>query len=368
MSDEYTEVEVISWGSRIGSSCMGLFLGILLFFASFFILYWNEGRVDFSQIASTAVEISATTPNPAAQGKLVSTTGSLTSNERLGDDLFLNPGLYIAVDRTVEMFAWEETSQTDTKRNVGGSETRVTTYSYSQDWTNTPSDSSSFNKPEGHQNPPKPLDDYSSRVSQAQVGIYSLDIPDINLPNFNSLALNPQNITVRDRFQLMGNYLYKGRGTIDSPEVGDLRIEYSVIPQGITVTALGKLESNNQIVPYFHQRNHRFYRLFTGTRDEAVSLLSNEYVIWTWVLRLVGFLIMWIGLLLAAAPISVILDFLPFLGSISRGITGTSTFIIAFVLSSMTILGSMLLHNLVALAIAVVVTIGVTAVLRLFKR
>ncbi|MGK7876576.1 MAG: TMEM43 family protein [Xenococcaceae cyanobacterium] len=368
MSDEYTEVEVVSWGSRIGSSCMGLVLGLILFFASFVVLYWNEGRVDFSQVANTAVEISATSPNTAAQGKLISTTGSLTSPQVLGDNLFLNPGKYIAVRRDVEMFAWEEEQKTETKKNVGGSETRTTTYSYSKKWVDTPEESSDFKISEGHYNPPKSIKDLTNRVSQAKVGIYSLDIKNIDLPQLNQVQLNRQNITLKDGVSQAGNYLFKGNGTMGNPEVGDLRLQYFVLPNGTNVTVFGKLESNNRITPYFYQDNQRLYRIFAGSREQAISTLKTEHKIWTWVLRLVGFLMMWIGLALALEPISVILDFLPFLGSITRGITGASTFIIAFVLSSITILVSMLLHNIVALAIAVVVAIGVGIALRKMKQ
>ncbi len=70
------------------------------------------------------------------------------------------------------------------------------------------------------------------------------------------------------------------------------------------------------------------------------------------------------GLALALEPISVILDFLPFLGSITRGITTASTFIIALVMSSVTILVSILLHNLLLLAIAILVAFGLRIVLR----
>lgn len=364
MSDEYTEVKVVGWGSRISSSCMGLVLGLILFFASFFVLHWNEGRVDFSQIANTAVEISATSPHTAAQGKLVSTTGSLTSTQLLGDNLFLKSGKYIAIRRDVEMFAWDENKRTETQKNVGGSETRTTTYTYTKEWVDKPDNSSSFKSPEGHYNPPKSLPNFTGRVSEAKVGIYSLDLKNIDLPTWQRLQLNQQNITLQGGFSLVGNYLFKGNGTLENPQVGDLRLQYFVLPNGMNVTVFGKLESNNRITPYFYQDQHRLYRIFTGNREQATSQMKTESQILTWVLRLVGFVMMWIGLALALEPISVILDFLPFLGSITRGITGASTFIIAFVLSSITILVSMLLHNLIALAITVAVAVVVGIILR----
>jgi len=119
-------------------------LEIILFVASFFVLYWNEGRVYLSQVAQKAVEIVATANNPAAEGKLVSVTGTVTSSELLGDNLYLQPGKYLAASRNVEMFAWKENSSTKKKKKVGGSETITTTYSYSKGWVNNPEKSNSF--------------------------------------------------------------------------------------------------------------------------------------------------------------------------------------------------------------------------------
>ncbi len=367
MSDKYTEVEVVGWGNRIGSSFVGLLFGVLLFFASFFVLYSNEGRLDFSQVAKQAVEISANSPNTSAIGKLVSTTDSLISDRLLGDNLFLKPGQYIAINRDVDMFGWDEEKKTQTQKNTGGSETKTTTYTYHKKWLDKPQDSSTFKKTQGHYNPPKSIPDFTSRVSQAKVGIYTLDINSIDLPQFQKLQLNPQNITLKDGVSLIDNYLFQGKGMLENPEVGDLRIQYSIIPNGLDVTVFGQLDSNNRITSYLHKGKHRLYRIFAGSRAEAISTLKTEHKIWTWVLRLVGFLMMWIGLALALEPISVILDFLPFLGGITRGITKASTFIIAFVMSSITILLSMLLHNLLALALTVSVAVGLGIALRKIK-
>lgn len=153
MADQFEEVEVTSWVDRIVNSFLGMVLGVVLFFGSFFLLYWNEGRVDLSPVARTAVEISATTIDKSAQGNLVSMTGILTSPQLLSDDLFIKPGKYIALNRDVDMFAWVEHKETKTQKNNGGSETKITTYTYAKEWTASPEDSSSFRHPQSHQNP-----------------------------------------------------------------------------------------------------------------------------------------------------------------------------------------------------------------------
>ena len=129
----------------------------------------------------------------------------------------------------------------------------------------------------------------------------------------------------------------------------------------------GLLEKGNRISAYRHQGQNKLYRLFAQTRSEAIASLQSEHKIWTWVLRLIGFVMMWFGLSMAAEPISVVLDVIPFFGDISRSITGTATLLVAFVLSSITIIVSMLLHNLVALAIAIVVAVIAMLAIRKFQ-
>lgn len=266
------------------------------------------------------------------------------------------------------MYAWMEDTKTETRKNLGGSETKTTTYTYTKKWVDNPSDSSSFKYSQGHQNPTKSIQDDNYRVSVAKIGIYNLDIASIELPTLTKIHLNTQNTLSKDGARLDDDYLYKGTGTLQNPQVGDLRIQYTALPTGTNVTVFGKLDSNNRITAYIHRNNERLYRLFLSTREQAISQMKTEYTIFTWVFRAAGFLMMWFGLALSVKPISVLLDFIPFLGNISGAVAGASTFIIAFVLSSVTILISMLLHNIVALAIAIVVALGATITLRQIKR
>jgi hypothetical protein len=43
-NDSYSESTTESWGSRLMGSIKGVAFGLLLFFAAFFVLWWNEGR------------------------------------------------------------------------------------------------------------------------------------------------------------------------------------------------------------------------------------------------------------------------------------------------------------------------------------
>lgn len=363
MPDRFTEVTRTGYGNRIVNSIKGVVFGIILFVASFGLLYWNEGRVDLSSIAKTATEInSQTSADASLNGKLISASGVVNSDQIIGDNLFLKPDRFMAVERKVEIYAWVEKKETRSRTDVGGSETTETTYSYDKSWTERPESSNNFRYPEGHENPQKPLDNYTNKVTAATIGIYSFDPRSVDLPNFTRLPLNPQNVELSQGAILASDsYIFIRKsesGTFESPQIGDLRISYSVLHPNFDGTIFGKL-NGNKIDPYFDKDGNRLYRLFAGTREEGIATFRSEYTTLLWILRLVGFLMMWFGLMALFGPISVLMDILPIFGALSRSLIGVITFLVALVLSIVTIIVSAIIHNLIALIIVLVATIAV---------
>jgi hypothetical protein len=103
--------------------------------------------------------------------------------------------------------------------------------------------------------------------------------------------------------------------------------------------------TGNKIGAYIHE-DVKLYRVFYGSRGEAISTMKTEFKILTWVLRGVGFFLMWIGLSSILGPVNIVLDFLPIAGKISRFIIGLLSFITALILSIVTILVSIIFHNI----------------------
>lgn len=356
MVDRFTETTTTGWGSRLLNSLVGVILGAALFIGSFFVLFWNEGRIDLSVVAQGATAISPT-GTPAAQiTDLVSITGAITSSEQLGDS-FIQPSNFIILDRTTEMYAWEEDSETETERNAGGSETRTTTYTYRKTWQENPENSSNFRRRENHENPPKSIPSQEYRVSAAQIGSYSLAVNQLQPRDLFSLQLNTVNLLPSTGVRLAGNYLYQGQGSLADPIVGDVRISYTSLPHNTQVTLFGELESTDRIGPYPAPRNISFYRLYPMDRTGAIQAMAQEHQMITWMLRGGGFLMMWFGAMMVLEPLSTLLDVLPFLGSMSRGVAGVVTFLISATLSGVTILVSIVVHNPLILAICVGITL-----------
>ncbi len=148
------------------------------------------------------------------------------------------------------------------------------------------------------------------------------------------------------------------KGTLTRPQVGDVRIKYATLNNGTNLTVIGKLGNNNRIIPYTHKNNHQFYRIISGSHEQAMSTLKkyNHFSIWS--MRFLGFLFMWLALAFFIEPVNVIIDFVPILGAFSRVATYYSTLVISFSLTLVTILTYHLPHNFLLLGIVIPSTFG----------
>lgn len=364
MPDEFREVTTTGLGKRMGNSIAGILVGIILFFGSFALLYWNEGRIDLSKVAKTAIEIKTGATAPAdAEGNLVSIAGVFNTSQKIGDDLYLKPAAYFLVEREVEMYAWVEEKETKTTKNMGGSETTETIYRYKKEWTTRPENASDFNHPEGHYNPSLPFKSGSFRADSGTVGIFSYDLGNIDLPSPSRIALSTATVAPKGGAVLINeNYIFKGKGSIDNPLVGDVRVSYAVLKSGFKGTVFGKLDGSS-VVAFAVKENlknrDRLFRIFATDRDTAIETLHGEFVFMMWLFRILGFVAMWFGLSLVFGPISTLLDIVPIFGSITRFVAGGVSFLIALPLSIVTIIVSMVAHSVVALVVAVAVTLAV---------
>jgi hypothetical protein len=359
MVDQFTTTTTKGYGSRIMSSIQGVFIGFLLFIVSFGVLYWNEGRVDQSKIAKKSVEISGSVLAPADQdGSFVSATGTVTSEESLGDGSMLLAGKYLSVTKKAEMYAWVEKKEEKTQSNTGGSETTTTTYTYVKEWTSNPASSSSFKEPAGHQNPSMTVQGGEYQVGSLKVGVYAIDGKTVSLPAGEKLALTSTVLALPAGATISADAVYLNNANASSPIVGDQRVSYTVLAPGFEGTIFGELHSP-KITKYTDAKgNEVAYRVFEGNRAAALSTMHGEFVMLLWIFRFVGFFMMWSGLSMILAPIAIILDFFPILGSLGKTAISIVTLAVALPLAIITIVVSAIIHSVIALLVVLALALG----------
>lgn len=358
----HREVTHLGFGSRIMNSIKGVFVGIILFLASFVILFVNEARTDLSKIAAESIPATISTISSLENNTFLSLTGSLSSQDVIGDK-YLASGNYLGLSRFSEVYAWDEVTNQTSDKNVGGSETITTDYSYEKVWTGSPKNSNNFRITEGHENPSfSPL--FRNVVaSSADVNGVNFIPDNFRLPDYEPITLNSSNALPSDGFVLpsqQSEYLFKGRGNLSSPQIGDVRVGYSALKYPINeVTIFGKYTKNsNSLEIYNFDSGKEFARVFVGDRDSSLNTLSSEEKVLYWILIAVGFLAMWAGIALVFGPLATFLDIVPFLGSVGRGLIIILTGLFALILSSVTIIVSKILNSPIALIIAVLISIG----------
>lgn len=351
-NDTYTEVTSQSWFSRLKDSFFGALFGLLLFAAAFFLLWTNEGRAlktadALREVQKTVTVLSGAEVSPQNEGKLIYVSGSGKTAELLAD-----PSLGVSVNavklmRDVEMYQWVESSKSETKENIGGSKETVTTYTYNTNWSSTRQDSSKFKKPDGHGNPEMVYSSDAINAKNVSLGHFILS-PDLvdKISATKPLVLQNADFDkipepIRSKAKLSGDYLLVGtqdNPEPNSPKVGDYRIRYRLVPPEISLSVISK-QTSNTFEPYLSKNGQQIELLETGivSADAMVGNAQKSNQLMTWLLRLLGFVLMFIGLALFFKPLSTIGAVIPLVGQILGAGTGLIAFLLALVLSLLTI-------------------------------
>jgi len=345
-NDSFTEVTNQSFGSRIGGSIIGIGIGLLIFIISFPLLFWNEGRAvkrykTLEGGAGSVISINADEIDPANEGRLVHLSGMAVTDDTLKDTEFGVSARTIRLIRAVKMYQWKEKKTSESKKKTGGGKKTTTTYSYAKDWHSGLINSSSFKKPEGHENPNSmSYNDANFMASQVTVGDFGLSRSFFSqisesrpYPIDADKATIPGNIQAKAQFSKGGIYV---GANANSPTIGDMKIQFKVVKPA-KVSVIGRQEGK-QIVT--HKAKHGEIELLkTGehTAEVMFEQAGQKNKVMTWVLRFGGVLLMYLGLAMVFGPLSVLFDILPFLGNLVESGVKTISFLIAGALSFITI-------------------------------
>lgn len=366
--DSFTETTSQSWGSRLMESIKGVLVGIVMIIAAFPVLWMNEGcsvktAKGLEEGSKSVVAIKTDKVDTANNAKLVHLTGDALTDEVLTDTTFGISQKGIKLIRTVEMFQWKEESKSETKKKMGGGTETTTTYTYKQDWSSDQIDSGKFKKP-GYNNPHMPYKSATETAQLVKLGAFRLSPSLIGqISKSDSLTLDQQNLAklpadIKGKSKINNGGIYVGANP-SAPKVGDMRISYSVVkPQKVSVISK---QQNDTFEAFTTSQNTQIDRLEVGehSADAMFKQMQQENVIKTWLVRLGGFLLFFIGFTLIFKPISTFGDVLPFLGSIVSMGTGIIAFVLALPLTLLTIAIAWIAYRPVLGIILLVVGAGV---------
>ena len=339
-SDSFTETTTTSWFSRLGQSIKGVLFGIVLIAGSTFLLFWNEGRAvqtarSLDEGAGLVITVEPVKIEPGNEGKLIHVSGDIKAGAALRDAEFGVTAEGLRLVRTVEMYQWKEETRTETRKNLGGSEETITTYTYQRVWSDTRQDSSRFRRPEGHNNPEMRYHRAAVVARDATLGAFRPGERVLQqLPADREVRVTPAVADgLRGRVggpaQAIDGKLYLGANP-NEPRVGDLRVSFMIAPVG-PASVIGR-QTGTDFTEYQTKAGDRLLMARPGTRSaaEMFKAAQDENRVLTWALRAVGALAMFIGFLLILNPLVVVADFVPLIGSI----LGAGAALVALVLTA----------------------------------
>jgi hypothetical protein len=345
MADFFRDVSNEGWLSRIGSSIKGVLVGGVLVLICVGVLFWNEGRavkeakrIEEGQVACVSVDSAKV--DPACENKEIHISGDATTTEKPTDDVFGVSASAIRLKRTVEMYQWKEKKETETHKKLGGGEEKVTTYNYEKAWDDDAIDSSDFKHPEGHQNPAKPFPNAIQNASKVMIGAFKLTPRLVEMmEHFTPLAMSADTASlpanIKDAVKVTGSGFYIGADP-NSPSIGDARVSFAVVKPG-PISVIG-LQVGNTFQP-FESAHGETLMLSDGivSADQMFQAAKERNAMITWLVRLGGFVVMWIGLMMLLRPLRVVADVLPFAGELVGFASGLIMLLVAGVVSLVTI-------------------------------
>jgi len=137
-----------------------------------------------------------------------------------------------------------------------------------------------------------------------------------------------QNMVVYDN----GFYMGDNPG---SPDVGDTKIKFRYIPEG-TVSLIAA-QTGSTFSSYATKRGRGSILLLRSgyhSADDLFTLAERDNAIVTWLVRLVGFVVMYMGLKMVSQPLEVVLDRIPFVGRFAGDLMGGATSIVTCIVAA----------------------------------
>ncbi|XP_038595761.1 transmembrane protein 43 isoform X2 [Tachyglossus aculeatus] len=217
---------------RLSETSGGMFVGLVTFLLSFYLIFTNEGRAlrtatSLAEGLSLVVSLdSIHSVAPENEGRLVHLIGSLRTSKLLSDP---NYGIYIPavkLKRQVEMYQWVEYEESREYKEDGQVKTERK-YSYNTEWKAEVVNSRNFDREIGHKNPSAmAVESFTAVAPFVQIGRFFLSAGLIDkIDNFKPLSLSRLEDPHVDIIR-RGDHFYHSENP-KYPEVGDIRVSFS---------------------------------------------------------------------------------------------------------------------------------------------
>ncbi len=314
------EVETTSFFGRIMNSIGGVFIGLMLIPVSFAVLGYSSCRERASEALQDAVPV-----EQSVAGKASYATGKIQANP-IGDAPYVKPGPYLTLNRSVQIYAWEQTSEKDGDKTI---------YDCVTKWTSSPSTNIGSKKGcRGKYNPGKRTRETSNRAAiRVNSGGKSFAV-DSSVDFYGMPSAQIQNVSGLIE---AGNYFYLTNACANSATVGCERISYSGTgydPQG-EYTVIGTA-GGTRFQPYVSKNDNKYLALGSGGFAETLESIRTADMAWTIGLFILSVALLGGGMSMIVGPLLSLIEYIPLIGGFGAGLIRVIFFIIAAVVMAIT--------------------------------
>ena len=340
----YTTTTKTSYGQRLSGSMRGILTGLILFLIGTVMLFRNEGsfvkqKKALNEAQSVTRHVSDVSDVDASlNGTVIHASALATTSDVLTDPQFGVNATAISISRKVEYYQYEEKVSTKKVDKIGGGQEEVKTYTYHKAWTSRPVESGKFADPnyQGSNRTLATVETETQTAGNVSFGAYRLPPfmvrsigGSVNLDFELSqermqywkkiIASNAKTAGVKTDSAAMihqhGNTVYFGKSET-TPEIGDLKITFTKVdPKEISIIAK---VSNNSFEEFVANNGNSFYKVSIGmlSADNMFAGAHSSNSMWTWILRIIGIILVVSGLKSMFGILPALFKVVPFLGNI----------------------------------------------------
>ncbi|XP_056462249.1 transmembrane protein 43 [Gadus chalcogrammus] len=313
---------------RLGETAGGTVLGVGLFFASFYVLFTNEGRAlktasSLDEGLSLVVSL-----NPFSNvdyqnnDNLVHLSAKLRTLQPLHDPNYRVVVQAVQLKRQVEMYQWVESHDSRDYQENGETKTE-TTYNYNTEWKSELINSRHFDKEIGHENPSAmAVESVTVVAPEVRVGPFLLSkglVEQIN--NFQTLRLKDFPPFEPGSFLTIYEDYFYHTPYPRRPEVGDVRVSFSYAglsgegfyPAPAETVSVVAMQSGENLKSYKTGSGDRLEFLYLEelSAQEVFEKEHQSNAMRTWGLRFAGWALMFLGISLTTRILYTLVDWLP---------------------------------------------------------
>jgi len=246
-------------------------------------------------------------------GKLVLLSGPLNIEDDLEDPLYGIKIQAVKLKKLVQMYQWYETEDRRDQNEHNPEEhdfhAEPATYSYARDWFDEPINSNAFQNTLGHHNPETwPFN--SSMITNQRVKIGGFLLGQNLKMKFKDYVTFTSDERPSDPNIKMHAGIYYHSKNMWQPEVGDFRVHFSYAGKGGDLVSVVGRQSGREIRPYATEAGEELLFLYPGVRkpDEVFNFEHSQNRLQTWLYRLLGWFLMFLGYNCVSSLLDIIVD------------------------------------------------------------